>query len=95
MHVLTAIVVLEVFALVFLVANVQEQSMVDVSKYIEENADGKKYIKYVEFNATYEALCKAYQMDVDTYGKDIHLNWVELLAYTAAKTGGEIGRAHV
>ncbi len=95
MHVLTAIVVLEVFALVFLVANVQEQSMVDVSKYIEENADGKKYIKYVEFNATYEALCKAYQMDVDTYGKDIHLNWVELLAYTAAKTGGEFGKKSI
>ncbi len=47
------------------------------------------YIKWIDFNVSYEALCKAYEIDVETYGQDIHLNWIELLAYTAAKNGGE------
>lgn len=46
-------------------------------------------IKWVDFNISYEALCKAYEYDVNTYGKEIHLNWIELLSYTAAVNGGE------
>lgn len=49
------------------------------------------YIKWVDFNVSYEALCRAYTYDVDTYGMDIHLNWIELLAYTAARNGGDFG----
>ncbi|HKM04317.1 MAG TPA: M23 family metallopeptidase [Lachnospiraceae bacterium] len=49
----------------------------------------KDYIKWVEFNVSFDALCYAYQLDVDTYNKDIHLNWIELLAYCATKHGGE------
>lgn len=53
----------------------------------------KKYIKWVEFNATYEALCEAYKWDVETYNesledKAIHVNWIELLSYVGAKHGG-------
>lgn len=51
----------------------------------------KDYIKWVEFNVTYEAMNQAYQYDVDTYGEEIHLNWVELLAYLGAKYGGDFG----
>lgn len=47
------------------------------------------YIKWVDFNVSYEALCKAYEYDVETYDEKIHLNWIELLAYTAAKNGGD------
>lgn len=46
------------------------------------------FIKWVDFNVSYEALCAAYQWDVDTYGTEHHINWVELLAYLAAKNGG-------
>lgn len=53
------------------------------------NGDG--YIKWVDFNVSYEALCKAYEYDVESYGKDIHLNWIELLAYVGAKNGGDFG----
>lgn len=49
------------------------------------------YIKWVDFNVSYEALCKAYEYDVDTYGEKIHLDWIELLAYVAAKNGGDFG----
>lgn len=46
------------------------------------------FIKWVDFDVSYEALCQAYAWDVDTYESQVHLGWVELLAYTAAKTGG-------
>lgn len=48
-------------------------------------------IKWVDFNISYEALCKAYEYDVKTYGEKCHLNWIELLAYVAAKNGGSFG----
>lgn len=49
----------------------------------------KDYIKWVEFNVSYEALNQAYTYDVETYQEEIHLNWVELLAYLGAKYGGD------
>lgn len=52
----------------------------------EEKTD---YIKWVEFNVSYEALNRAYTYDVETYQEDIHINWVELLAYLGAKYGGD------
>lgn len=58
-----------------------------------ENGDTQEdYIKWVEFNVTQEAMQKAYQYDVDTYGEEIHLNWVSLLAYLGAKYGGDFSR---
>ena len=50
------------------------------------------YIKWVDFTVSYEALCKAYEWDVETHGTHSEIDWVELLAYTAAKTGGEFGK---
>lgn len=61
----------------------------------EDNADAdsggekKDYIKWVDFNVTAEAMKQAYQYDVDTYGKEIHLNWIDLLAIMGAKNGGD------
>ena len=49
----------------------------------------KKYIKWVEFNVTYEALDKAYHYDIDTHKKDVELHFVELLAYLGTKYGGD------
>lgn len=48
----------------------------------------QEFIKWVDFNVSYEALCAAYQWDVDTYGSKNHVDWVDLLAYLAAKNGG-------
>lgn len=52
----------------------------------------KDYIKWVDFTVTYEALCKAYDWDVKTHGTDCEICWVDLLAYTAAKTGGSFDK---
>ena len=59
------------------------------NKAVETTAEGT--IKWVDFNVSYEALCKAYEYDVESYGKEVHLDWIELLAYVAAKNGGEFG----
>ena len=50
------------------------------------------YIKWVDFNVSYEALCAAYELDVQSYDAPVHLNWIELLAYAAARQGGEFGK---
>lgn len=52
----------------------------------------KNFIKWVEFNVTCEALNRAYTYDVETYTEDVHLDWIELLAYLGAKYGGDFTR---
>lgn len=56
-------------------------------------SDSGDYIKWVDFTVPADAMSKAYQYDVDTYEQEIHLNWIELLAYAAARQGGDFGKA--
>ena len=56
---------------------------------------GEDYIKWVDFKVSCEALNSAYQWDIKTYGKKIHINWIELLALEAARTGGEFKKGAV
>ncbi len=58
----------------------------DEGKETQENED---YIKWVEFHATEEILSAAYRLDVESYGEKVHLSWIDLLAYVAAKHGGQ------
>lgn len=53
----------------------------------EAVSDG--YIKWVDFSVSYDALCAAYEWDVNTWGKEVHIDWVEMLAYLGAKYGGD------
>ena len=48
-----------------------------------------EFIKWVDFKVNYEALCDAYQYDVDSYGTERHIEWIPLLAYLGAKYGGD------
>ena len=66
----------------------------DMSEAVEVTADGN-YIKWVEFNVTCEAMAAAYDLDVESYEEDIHLNWIELLAYVGARTGGKFDKYSV
>lgn len=67
-----------------------EKQAVDVEVFAEQ-----EYIKWVDFNVSYEALCEAYKWDVETYKEALegtgtaHVDWIELLAYAATKNGGE------
>ena len=56
---------------------------------VETTSTGKDYIKWVDFSISYEALCRAYQWDVDTHGSEHEIDWIELLAYTACRTGAK------
>lgn len=53
-----------------------------------EAEDANDYIHWVEFSAPLEVLEIAMRYDIESYGKDVKLNWIELLAYAAAKNGG-------
>ena len=65
-----------------------------IDEAIEVSAEGN-YIKWVDFNVTCEAMAVAYNLDVDSYEQDIHLDWIELLAYVAARTGGKFDKNSV
>ena len=49
----------------------------------------QEFIKWVDFNVSYEALCDAMEADISSYGSDKHYSWIDLLAYIAAKNGND------
>lgn len=49
----------------------------------------KDFIKWVDFNVTAEAMQDAYIWDINTWNEEVHLNWVDLLAFLGAKYGGD------
>lgn len=57
-----------------------------------DSATGKKYIKWVQFDAPYSAMEKALNLDVKSHTKPVQLHWVELLAYLATKYGGNFSK---
>lgn len=68
----------------------KEPSAIEVAAGVNGN-----YIKWVDFNVSYEALCAAYELDVESYDSPVHLNWIELLAYAGAKGGGSFDKKSV
>lgn len=52
----------------------------------------KKYIKWVDFDVTSEAMKQAFRYDVDTVQSDVHLDWISLLAYLGARYGGDFSK---
>ncbi len=52
----------------------------------------KKYIKWVDFGVTSEAMKQAFRYDVDTVQSGIHLDWISLLAYLGARYGGDFSK---
>ncbi len=61
---------------------------------VEVSADGN-FIKWVDFNITSEALGKAYELDRDSYQEEIHVDWIELLAYVGALQGGKFDKKSI
>lgn len=55
---------------------------------VSTDSTGKKFIKWIEFNACYDAMEKTLTLDVKSHDKKVQLHWVELLAYLATKYGG-------
>ena len=61
---------------------------------LAEEADVKKgkFIKYVEFTPTYEAMDKAMKIDISSHEGEKKIDWIELLSYLAVKYGGDFKR---
>jgi len=81
-----------VLALAMLVPGRKHEPVVGGSISTKTLSVENDYIKWVDFTVSYEALCAAYDWDVKTHGTEHEIGWVELLAYTAAKTGGGFGK---
>ena len=50
----------------------------------------KEYIKWMEFNVKLSTLQKALKYDMDSYGTETPLSWIELISYAAAKNWGSL-----
>ena len=68
----------------------QEAALEDEPK--DGEPEEKKFIKWVDFSVTNEAMTKAFRLDMDTCQAKLHFNWIELLAYLGAKYGGDFSR---
>lgn len=58
----------------------------------ESGGEKKDYIHWVGFTVPAEVMQKAFRLDMGSIQEDVHLNWVELLAYLGAKYGGDFER---
>jgi len=70
----------------------QDKSPHEAESTKEESEQKKGFIKWVDFQVTKEAMQQAFRYDVDTCQSEIHLNWIELLAYLGARYGGDFSR---
>ena len=52
-------------------------------------------IKWVDFGVPYESLQYAMNVDIDTFEKEKHISWIEILALSACRTGGKCGLSSV
>ncbi len=76
-----------VFSLVLsLVLAVVVSALPPKERYVSVEKDG--YIKWVDFNVTYNALCDCLKYDISTYGTDKHASWIDLLAILASRGSG-------
>ena len=92
-RILRRVILAELVAAVSLTALLLRPKTEDFSLlYSSTEEVDRDYIKWVDFQVTAEALRKAYEYDKNTYGSQIHLDWIELLAYVGAHTGGEFSR---
>lgn len=53
-----------------------------------DQQEKKDVIKWVDFSVPYDALNRALQLDVSAHENGQSVSWIELLAYAAAKNGG-------
>lgn len=56
------------------------------------SGEEKKFIKWVDFDVTCEAMKQAFRYDVDTFQAPVHLDWISLLSYLGVKYGGDFSK---
>lgn len=48
-------------------------------------------IRWVDFGVPYESLKYAMDVDIDSFDKEKHISWIDILALAACRTGGKCG----
>lgn len=92
-HLVIALESVVLLAFLFLLTPVGKSLEVSgTSADSQKETEEKKYIKWVDFDVTKEAMQQAFRYDVDTCQDEVHLNWIELLAYLGARYGGDFSR---
>lgn len=86
MMIVEGILILIIGSLIF--AQKAEERAINTSILQAQN----EFIKWVDFTVSYEALCQAYDWAVKTHQTDYPVDFVELLSFTAAKTGGKFDK---
>ncbi len=62
-------------------------SLTEIASFESTLAEG--YIKWVDYSVTETAMSDALNIDIQTYGDDVHISWIDILAYLGAKYGGD------
>lgn len=52
-------------------------------------------IRWVDFQVPYESLKYAMDVDIDTFEKEKHISWIDILALAGCRTGGRCGLSSV
>ena len=86
--VICELILLLIFSSVLIKQGIEREASMYTSIYDTE----KNYIKWVSFDVSHKALDRAYRYDVETVDCEVHLNWIELLAYLGARYGGDFSR---
>lgn len=87
------IVIFELVLLLILSSILVKQGIdQEVAMYTQMYDTEKNFIKWVSFDVCQKALDRAYRYDVDTKDSEVHLDWIELLAYLGVKYGGDFSR---
>ena len=83
----SVIIVLEICAIAALFVSWSFQR--PNSRQVTTGNTSEHFIRWVDFDVTADAMTQAFRYDVDTCQQEIHLNWVDLLAYLGARYGGD------
>ncbi|WP_448864127.1 M23 family metallopeptidase [Clostridium sp.] len=83
----TVIIALEICAIAALFVSWSFQR--PNSRQVTTGHTSKHFIRWVDFDVTADAMTQAFRYDVDTCQQELHLNWVDLLAYLGARYGGD------
>lgn len=75
----------------FLLSSVKCKYLAKGEDLAEEN-QGKKFIKYVEFNPTFEVMEKAMNEDIKSHKEGVKVSWIDILSYLAAIYGGDFSK---
>ena len=59
------------------------------SRQVTAGHTSEHFIRWVDFDVTADAMTQAFRYDVDTCQQELHLNWIDLLAYLGARYGGD------